>query len=259
LTNHKRRLAEKPYFEGFLAHFGKTFVKEYIMTHLVGGFVLLAAMSLLSGQTGEDNLTAGWALLDFLLIAALGTVGVAAEKALPVDLFPEFRRREVRRIVYVVVAALFVDMLARFWGFLFGGFAQGIGRALGEAVPDTQGAASSLYMANPLVLFLNLLIGAGLFEELLFRVGIMTLVWALTRRWWIGLLISALFFGLYHISPLSGISAANLAAPITVVLTSFGMGLATGVIYRYRGFAMAVLTHTLGDWLLVLLLASMKA
>lgn len=147
------------------------------------GLLILVVMSLLSGGTGAGKSSAGWTLLAFLLAAALGAVGVAAEKALPVDLFPEFRRREARRLAYVIVAALFVDLLARFWGNLFGGVAEAIGRGLGEARPDMQSAASTFDVSNPLLLFLNLLIGAGLFEELLFRVGIMTPLWALTRRW----------------------------------------------------------------------------
>jgi membrane protease YdiL (CAAX protease family) len=108
----------------------------------------------------------------------------------------------------------------------------------------------------PLVRLVQLLIGAGLIEELLFRVGIMTLVWGWTRRWGWGLVVSALAFGLYHISPLSGISALNLERPIATVLSSFNMGLVTGVVYRYRGFETAVLVHGLGDWVIVMLLAS---
>lgn len=72
-------------------------------------------------------------------------------------------------------------------------------------------------------------------------------------------MISALAFGLYHLSPINGLSAYNWAAPVTAVLTSFGMGLATGLIYRYCGFTLAVLTHAVGDWLMVLLLAGQKA
>jgi membrane protease YdiL (CAAX protease family) len=110
-------------------------------------------------------------------------------------------------------------------------------------------------MGSPLVLLLNLLIGAGLYEVLLFRLGIMTLVWRLTRGWGWGLLGSALLFGLYHITPLSGISTFYTASPVSTVLTSFSMGLIMGIIYRYRGFSSAVLVHGLGDWVVIMLLA----
>jgi membrane protease YdiL (CAAX protease family) len=85
-------------------------------------------------------------------------------------------------------------------------------------------------------------------------VGIMTPVWALTGRWGWGWLASSLAFGLYHISPLSGMAATNLQAPVTAVLESFGTGLAIGLIYRYRGFTTAVMTHALGDWVVVMVL-----
>jgi membrane protease YdiL (CAAX protease family) len=68
------------------------------------------------------------------------------------------------------------------------------------------------------------------------------------------LLLSALAFGLYHISPLSGMAAQNLQTPVTAILESFGVGLAMGLIYRYRGFTTAVMTHALGNWLVVMLL-----
>ncbi len=81
-------------------------------------------------------------------------------------------------------------------------------------------------------------------------------MWAVTGRWRIGLLVSALRVGLYHIWPLNPAAVINLATPVTVVLSSFGMGLANGLIYRYRGFLAAVAVHGLGNWLLLLLLSS---
>jgi membrane protease YdiL (CAAX protease family) len=202
---------------------------------------------------GKLGLALGLPLM--LLIVLLGSVGLAAERSLPIDLFPVFRRRDLRRVLYIIVAALFLALVAQLWGSLFGGLARGIAGALGERPDSTRSAAALFEVGNPLVLFLSLLIGAGVFEELLFRVGIMTPVWALTRRWWAGLLVSAVCFGLYHISPFSGMGQHNLQFPISATLTSFGMGLANGWIYRYRGFATAVMTHALGDWLIIMLLA----
>jgi membrane protease YdiL (CAAX protease family) len=193
-------------------------------------------------------------VLAILLLTSLGTAGLAAERRLPIDLFPVLRRREIGRILYVLVAALFLAVLENMWSGIWGDIAAGIGRALGETPLVDNDAASYFDVGNPLRLFLNFLIGAGLAEEFLFRVGIMTPVWALTGRWGWGLLVSALIFGLYHISPLSGMAAHNLQAPVTAVLESFGAGLAIGVIYRYRGFMTAVMTHALGNWLVVMIL-----
>jgi membrane protease YdiL (CAAX protease family) len=216
--------------------------------------LLIAALLIQNALFRPSNEPGGGGLWMLLLLAALGIAGVVAEGTLPLDLFPVFRRREVRRLVYVVVAALFLTMLAQLWDHIFGGLALQVGRALAETPPDSADVASYFASYAPWELFLTHLISAG-FEETIFRLGIMTLVWALTRRWWLGLLASALCFGLYHISPLSSIAVYNQQAPVTTVLQSFGAGLATGIIYRYRGFLAAVLIHALGNWLLLMLLA----
>jgi membrane protease YdiL (CAAX protease family) len=130
-------------------------------------------------------------------------------------------------------------------------------RAFGETSLDVEGAAASLNVDSPLRLLAGLLIGAGFFEELLFRLGILTLVWALARRYSIGLLVSALLFGLYHITPLSGMDA-YLATPVTAVITSAAMGIYMGLIYRYRGFTAAVLVHGLGDWIVIMMMTAMN-
>jgi membrane protease YdiL (CAAX protease family) len=87
----------------------------------------------------------------------------------------------------------------------------------------------------------------------------LTINWKFTRRWGWGLLVSALFFGVYHITPLSGISTFSASSPITTVLTAFSMGLIMGIIYRYRGLTTAILVHGLGDWEVIMLLGSAGA
>lgn len=196
-----------------------------------------------------------------LLATLLGTIGFAAEGSIPVDLFPEFRQREFRRIGYAVIAAFFLVLLSFLWEELFSSMvSRPVGAALGETEPAMEQTASNFDASNPLRLLVSMLIGAGLFEEMLFRLGIMTTVWWLTRRWGWGLLVSALLFGLYHISPLSGQGAYNLqTAPVIAVLSSFGMGLANGVIYRYRGFPTAVLAHGVGNWLVLMIMSGAGA
>jgi membrane protease YdiL (CAAX protease family) len=223
-------------------------------TVLCGALVLVVA-SIATGRFGQGGHTLPSFIPDLALIIVLGSLGVVAERSLPLDLFPVLRHREFRRILYVLVAALFLTALTQIWGHIFGGLARAIGGALGETEPDPAGVTSSFAVGRPLILLWQLLIGAGLFEELLFRVGVMTPVWALTRRWGWGLLASALLFGLYHVTPLSGSAASNAQAPVIAILTSFGMGLANGVVYRYRGFTAAVLVHGLGDWLMLMILA----
>jgi membrane protease YdiL (CAAX protease family) len=212
-------------------------------------------MIFISSPDDEGGSTLGTFLIYVVLMITLGSAGLAAERSLSLDLFPIFRRHEVSRIIYVLAAAFFLAMLAMFWGNLINEPLTRLGQFLGDIPTNPAEAAESFYFDNSFNLLINLLIGAGIFEELLFRVGILTLAWALTRRFGIGLLVSSLLFGLYHISPLSGISMYNLPAPVSEVLISGLMGAFTGLVYRYRGFSAAVLMHSLGDWISILLLA----
>jgi membrane protease YdiL (CAAX protease family) len=222
---------------------------------VVGAVLLQAVVYRQSSASGS-----GGGLFTLLLAVVLGTTGVVAEGTLPVDLFPVLRRRAVRRILYVVVAAFFLMVISQLWNELFGSLALAIGGVLGETPTDPGGATSYFEDYTPLGLFLTHLVSAGL-EELLFRVGIFTGVWALARRRgvgdvgaaWLGLLVSALCFGLYHVT-LSSLRGYFVQAPLTAVLRSFGAGLASGLIYRYRGYTTAVLAHALGNWLFLMLL-----
>ncbi|MGW8249743.1 MAG: CPBP family intramembrane glutamic endopeptidase [Anaerolineales bacterium] len=225
-----------------------------VATLVLVGALLLVVFSQINDEGGEGKTRLPYFVLALVLVIAVGSAGALAERGLTVDLLPVIRRREPKRVVYVLVSAFFLAMLTFFWSNLFSGVIESIGQAAGESAADAQAAASGFDTGSPIALLLNLLVGAGLYEELLFRLGIMTLVWRLTRGWGWGLLVSAVFFGLYHISPLSGMSTFNAANPVSSVLTSFTMGIIMGMIYRYRGFTSAVLVHGLGDWVVILLL-----
>ena len=201
-----------------------------------------------SGQSGLE-----WTqVVSLLLIVGLGTAGILAEQTLPVDLFPVIRRPLSARLAYVISAAFFVAL----WLFLAGGIATSlagmVARLFGE-IPPVEESGVGFGSLPRYAVFLHMLVGAGIFEELWFRVGIMTTVWALTRRWGWGLLVSSVLFGLYHIS-LSSLAGEFGLTPIYSVVSSTLMGAVMGCIYRYRGLSMAVLVHSLGNFLSILLL-----
>lgn len=223
---------------------------------VLAGAALLVFLSLAAADNGEGKTRLPYFVLSLMLIISLGSDGVIAERGLTIDLFPELRQRHPRRIMYVLVAAFFLAMLTFFWSNLFSGVIDSIGQAAGETAGDAEAAVSSFNVDQPLVLLVQLLVGAGLFEELLFRMGIMTIVWKLTHHWGWGVLVSAVLFGLYHISPLSGISTFSASSPLTTVLTSFTMGIIMGLIFRYRGLLAAVLVHGLGDWVVIMLIGN---
>jgi membrane protease YdiL (CAAX protease family) len=227
-----------------------------VVPAVLAGVVVSTVIRAVEGRASEGSTL--WGLGAIVLIALLGTFGLAAERCLPVDLLPVLRRREWLRIAYVLVAAFSLALVGQLWGGIAQDVAGGIGqRAFGEAGLDVEGAASGFNVESPIRLLIGLLIGAGFFEEVLFRLGILTLAWALTRRYSIGLVVSALLFGLYHITPLSGMDAYT-ATPVTAALNSAAMGIYMGLIYRYRGFVAAVLVHGLGDWIVIMMVASLR-
>ena len=226
---------------------------------LIMAAVILAAVGLMTlvsrGQSNAPEGTAdGSTLVALLLIFVLGTLGLASEASLDLDLFPVFRRPEWQRILYAITSALFLALVSLLWGNLAGSLGRGIAGLFGEAARTTSQSMAINTADHPLILLAQFLIGGGLLEELLFRVGIMTLVWKLTQRPAWGIVLSAIAFGFYHISPLSSMATVNLATPIVSVLTSFAMGLYMGLVYFRRGFLTAVAVHGLGDWLIVMIL-----
>ncbi len=219
----------------------------------LGGALLMVLFSQIVPASGDQSPL--WFGLYCLLGIVFGGWGFAAERTLSNDLLPVIRRREPVRIIYVLTACFFLAILAQLWTGLTTDLVKQLANGFGETGLNTRQAASGFDTQVPIVLLAKLMIGAGLFEELLFRMGILTVVWTITRRFSLGLFFSALLFGLYHISPLSGIQAAYLTTPVTAVVSSFMMGIFMGLVYRYRGLTAAVLVHGLGDWILVMLLA----
>lgn len=126
-----------------------------------------------------------------------------------------------------------------------------IGAALGETNRTAQVAGT--FPTDPVQSFFLLLGGAGVAEETLFRLVGVSLVWRLTGHAWLGIVAGAVIFGAYHLSPLDGLYQMFWRFPISQFLASTLVGLVWGVVYMKRGFETAVLGHTLGDWLLVLL------
>ena len=227
-----------------------------VLPVVLGAAGLNIFLSLFSSM--ESGTSFGWFFVDLVLLVVLGSAGLAAERSLDLDLFPVIRRKELRWIIYVLAAAFFLTLTQMFIDNLFSDLFAVIGQSLGDQPVTMSDVTSEFDISFPLLLLINLVIGAGIFEELLFRVGIMTLVWGLTRRWVVGLIVSAFLFGAYHLSPISGIDS-YLTAPVSVFLNSFTIGIFTGLVYRYRGFTAAVLMHSLGDWIVIMIFSGTMA
>jgi membrane protease YdiL (CAAX protease family) len=135
---------------------------------------------------------------------------------------------------------------------LFGGLVASIVRALMPWVDTGLQIGPSLGFGRSLTLSL----GAGLYEELVFRViGMGGLYWLLRRAFsvqeapaaWSAVLVSSLIFSLFHyIGPLGD------AFQLSSFLFRFIAGIVLAVLYQWRGFGIAAYTHALYDVLVVI-------
>ena len=82
----------------------------------------------------------------------------------------------------------------------------------------------------------------------------LSLIWKVTGKSWLGVLLSSLIFGAYHLTPLTGMYLTFRQFPISQFIASTLIGLVWGFLFIKRGFGTAVLGHTLSDWLPLMLL-----
>jgi membrane protease YdiL (CAAX protease family) len=121
-----------------------------------------------------------------------------------------------------------------------------------ERMGNSQGIAS-FFPVNIWQKFFLLLTGAGIAEETLYRLVLVSLFWRLTRRPWVAVVLAAALFGAYHLSPLDALYRYYWERPITIFSVSTLMGVVMGYVYLKHGYETAVLGHTLGDWIPMLL------
>lgn len=120
---------------------------------------------------------------------------------------------------------------------------------------NTAQAVQSIPGANIWLSFFVLLSGAGIAEEGIFRLFLLTFFWKITKRPWIAIIISSLCFGLYHLTPIDSLYQVFWQYPLTQVASVFVSGLLYGFFYVKKGFGTNVLGHTFSDWFAVLYIA----
>ncbi len=125
------------------------------------------------------------------------------------------------------------------------------GRLILQYAPPAQAGANEVYSASAKV---SLAIGAGIYEEFLFRLAFISLalllfvdVFGLKKRLVAAtaIILGAIVFSLCHFSPAQLLDPALLDWPKLIFLTM--AGLLWGCIYTYRGFGIAVGSHILWD------------
>lgn len=216
--------------------------------------VLYELGAALLAETEQSTLRNGADVLLRSLLAAGGIQGTAAFTAAlgvvaAVLIVMERRRRPVplRAAPFVGMAAESL-LCATVFGTLIGTMTQWV---LGGVfrLSAQEGPMASLSLAEGVVLSL----GAGIYEELLFRVLLVGGLWAMFRGSGLGrrqagafsaLLAALLFSGFHYIGPYGDPWA------VPSFLFRFLAGLAFSVLFLVRGFGITAWTHALYDVLL---------
>lgn len=203
-----------------------------------GGMIVNGADALL--QAALRGLGVGGWFASAWFVAAL--IGIALYRKDPVA-----RREAVRPQTFALMLGE-----SAVYAFLFGGLVAGIVRALMPWVDTGLQIGPSLGIGRALTLSL----GAGIYEELVFRVLLMGGLFWLVRRLFatppgtagfVAVVVSSLIFSLFHyIGPMG--DAFQLAS----FMFRFVAGLALAGLYLARGFGIAAYTHALYDVLVVM-------
>ena len=159
-----------------------------------------------------------------------------------------------QRIASDVFTSLLVTLGMVVPAILAGTIGLSIGKSIfGEIAQTSQAQAS--FTGNLGSAFFLFLAGSGIAEETPYRLFLVSALWRWTRRPGLAILVSALVFGLYHLTPLDGLYQTFWLFPISQVLASTLIGIIWGYLYRWRGYESAVLAHTLSNWLPILIFA----
>lgn len=186
----------------------------------------------------------GWVALGVLVLVAGLAVFVGERNRRPALVPRYFGGIVAESLVYAVVLAFAVGMTV---GWLFNGWAVPAASALPAMA--LQGAG-----ALPLSLQLALSIGAGLYEELVFRVFLVGGLFLLAQRFMpdrkrayvVAAIIGAAIFSFVHyVGPYGDVFTASSFT------FRFLFGLALNGVFLVRGFAVAAWTHALYDVLVV--------
>lgn len=175
-----------------------------------------------------------------ILVLAVGLVVFLVERRKHIPIFPEyFAGMVAESFLYAVVVAILVSNLV---GFFFS-----------AALAGHMAAAQTLAdIGTPKMLVLS--IGAGLYEELIFRVLLVGgLFWAFQHVFNgnVGAYLLAAVIGALAFSAVHYIGELGDAFEWTSFMFRFFFGLALNAIFLVRGFGLAAWTHALYDVLVV--------
>ncbi len=220
--------------------------REHVLNYWKPALVIALLYNLSMGFGGY-----GWLHPYTLAVFCQGMIGLAIASGiqgfipLPVTHAISERRQVLRQVGIMFAVALLSVIPA----ILIGSLGQSIARQVFREADYTQQAISALLRTNKWLAFFTLLGGAGIAEETTFRLVCLSLVWKVTHRSWLAIVISSLLFGAYHLTPLDSMYRIFWQNPISQFIGVALSSLVMGYLFVKRGYGAAVLGHTLIDWL----------
>jgi membrane protease YdiL (CAAX protease family) len=154
------------------------------------------------------------------------------------------RAQILRQVILMIVFAIIALVPA----FLVGTIGLNIGQQLFGETNYTSQAANTL-PPDKWLAFLLFFSGSGIAEETPFRLVVLSFIWKVTKRKGLAIILSALVFGAYHLTPLDGMYRIFWQFPVSQFAASTLIGLIWGYLYIKRGYETTVLGHTLSNWL----------
>jgi membrane protease YdiL (CAAX protease family) len=192
------------------------------------------------------------ALVEIFCVSSFGLTlaeSINGYEPLPVIKSIAMRKSPSKKIVFAVLFSLLIVVI----NFIISNIGFNMCLSIFHESNKTVQAMQMVPGKNKWLSFFTLLAGAGIFEEAVYRLFILTFCWKLFKRPWLALILSSLCFGLYHLTPMNSLYQVYWQFPIAQVVGAFLSGLIFGFFYIKRGFETSVLGHTLSDWLSVVI------
>lgn len=208
-------------------------------------YLITTIISLASLGTNLPNILVS-IVLNCMYMFCLTMLGLGFAIQIDAGFEPLHLRRGTKAISRILIGAFILLALSGLINVLLG---RGL-IALGVTGPTETTSGLELFQKFSLTeIFFMLLGGAGIAEEVIYRLFVMTGLWYLLKRPSLAILFSAILFGFYHLSPLSALYLTFWKYPVYQFITTFFFGLAAAWIYQKKGLEAAILGHTLGDFI----------
>jgi membrane protease YdiL (CAAX protease family) len=208
--------------------------------------LIIAGLFVLGMGLGESGFFNPYAITVFCqALIGLGiTSNIEGYQPLPVTNAFVQRRQILRQVILMAVISALVILPA----LLIGTIGQDIGQHLFGETNYSREAAYTLPL-NKWFTFFLLLSGSGIAEETPYRLVLLSFIWKVTKRKWLAIVLSALVFGAYHLTPLNGMYRIFWQFPVSQFIASSLIGLVWGYLFIRRGYETTVLGHTFSNWL----------